>query len=99
MSANNLLVPGISLKNKIILKVKNKTGTIDTYIYSSSVPDHFYKKESGVVRATNLFCKFKISTIGVLRMRQLKDGRTKYESFAQADPNFFFNIMPIFKRL
>lgn len=48
---------GTFWKNKIILKVKNKSGFVDTYVYSSSVPDSFYQKEKGVVRATNLFCK------------------------------------------
>ncbi|CAI2367023.1 unnamed protein product [Moneuplotes crassus] len=85
-----VISPRDILEKKIILKVKNKSGNIDTYIYSSSVPDSFYEEEKGIVRATNLFC--------VLRLKQLKDGRTKYESFAQADPKIF-GAMFVFKRL
>jgi hypothetical protein len=33
-----------------------------------------------------------------LKLTPLKDGRTKYSSYAQADPNFWINIFPIFKR-
>ncbi|CAI2368562.1 unnamed protein product [Moneuplotes crassus] len=87
-----IVSPRDVLEKKIVLKVKNnKSGSVDTYVYSSSVPDSFYKKEKGVVRATNIFF--------VLKITQLKDGRTKYTSYAQADPNFFFNVMPIFKAL
>jgi len=77
------------VEKKVILKVKNSKGVTETLIFSSSVPDDLYPYESGVVRATNLFC--------ILKLTPLKDGRTKYSSYAQADPNFWFNLFSIFK--
>jgi hypothetical protein len=85
------LAEGILLKNKIVLKVPNSQGEIDTYIFSSSLPDDYWPLEKKVVRATNVFC--------ILKMSKQSNGTTKYQSFAQADPNFYFNLLPLFKKL
>ena len=78
------------VEKKFIIRNKNKDGIEETYIFSSSVPDIFYPSEQSTVRATNVFCCLKISACA--------DGKTLYKSFAQIDPNFYFNIFPIFKR-
>ena len=78
------------VEKKFVLRTKDKDGKTETMIFSSSVPDALYPVKDEWVRAVNLFW--------VLKMIQCEDGRTQYKSFAQVDPNFYFNIFPIFKR-
>ena len=79
------------IEKYIILKVKNSKGVTESIIYTSSVPDVIYPVQKDVVRATTIFY--------ILKLTPLKDGRTMFSSYTQVDPNFFFNISSIFKRL
>lgn len=84
------LVWETSSRKKLSSGINNEQDENEMLIFSSSVPDKFYPVTKTAVRATNLFC--------ILKLMPWRDGKTMYKSYAQADPNFYFNIFPIFKR-